>query len=354
MAHLFEPLTQRGVTLRNRIGVSPMCMYSAQDGFANDWHLVHLGARAAGGVGLVMVEATGVEARGRISPFDVGLWSDAHIEPLARVARFVASQGAVPAVQLAHAGRKAGTARPWDGGRPLSDEDGGWQPVGASPIPFSDAYRTPTELSREDIRTVQAAFVAAAVRAHEAGFGIIELHGAHGYLMHSFLSPISNQRTDDYGGGFENRTRFLLETVRLVRQRWPEEKPLWVRISSTDWLENGWTIEESIELARLLKPEGVDLIDCSSGGIAPGITIPAETGYQVPFAEQIRHATDIATAAVGLITDAAQADKVIRCDQADVILLGRQLLRDPHWALHAARILKQPAPVPPQYLRAFS
>lgn len=353
MAHLFEPLTLRGLTLRNRIGVSPMCQYSCQDGFATDWHLIHLGSRAVGGAGIVIAEATAVEARGQISPFDLGIWKDDHIDMLARIAHFVRDHGAAAGIQLAHAGRKAGTAQPWHGGKPLSDADGGWEPVGPSPIAFSDAYRAPHELSVAEIGDIVAAFRDGAVRALEAGFQVAELHGAHGYLMHSFLSPLSNRRTDQYGGSFENRIRFALEVTRAVREVWPEDLPLFVRISCSDWVDGGWTIEDSIALTRLLKQEGVDLVDCSSGGNAAQAKIPVGAGYQVPFAESIRRATDVPTAAVGLITEPTHADAIIRNEQADLVLLARELLRDPYWPLHAAKALRQEPPTPPQYQRAF-
>lgn len=353
MSHLFEPLTIRGVTLRNRVGVSPMCQYSSEDGFANDWHLVHLGARAAGGAALVIAEASAVEARGRISPNDLGIWKDDHIEMLARITRFIREQGAIPGIQIAHAGRKAGTARPWEGGKPLTDEQGGWDVVAPSAIPFGEGYRTPHELSREEIAQIVNLFGEAAGRSALAGFRWIEIHAAHGYLLHSFLSPLSNQRTDEYGGSFENRIRIVIEVVRAVRRVWSDEKPLGVRFSATDWVEGGWTVEDSVELARRLKGEGVDLIDCSSGGIAPGIKIPTGAGYQVPLAERVRHGAEIATAAVGLITDATHADEIVRNGRADMVFLARELLRDPHWVLRAAHKLHQPAPVPSQYHRAY-
>lgn len=354
MAHLFEPYTMRGIALRNRIGMAPMCQYSYTDGFSNDWQLAHLGARAAGGLGLIIAEATAVEARGRITPHDVGIWSDAHIEPLARVASFIKKQGTTPGIQIAHAGRKASTQRPWDGGRPILPEAGqdGWRVVGASPLPFADGYPTPHELDRAEIHEVQAAFAAAAGRALTAGFEWLEIHAAHGYLIHSFYSPLSNHRTDEYGGSFDNRTRFLIETTRAVRRAWPERLPLAVRLSCTDWVEGGCTVQESVELAGLLKAEGVDLVDCSSGGNVPSAPVPLGPGYQVPLSEAVRKA-GIATAAVGLITAPAQADEIIRNGRADLVLLGRELLRDPSWPIHAAVALKQPAPVPPQYLRAY-
>ncbi len=355
LAYLFDPLTLRGVTLRNRIGVSPMCQYSCVDGFATDWHLVHLGSRAVGGAGLIIAEATAVEARGRISPNDLGIWHDDHIEPLAKITRFIKEHGGTPAIQLAHAGRKAGTARPWAGGRPLSDEQGGWDVVAPSAIPFYDGFRVPTALSVEEIAAIQEKFKAAALRALEAGFEMIEIHGAHGYLLHSFYSPLSNQREDHYGGNFENRTRFLLETTNAVRSVWPDDKPLAVRLSCSDWTEGGWTGEDSVELAQSLKNEGVDLVDCSSGGAVANVKIPVEPGYQVPFAEMIRQGASIPTAAVGLITQATQADAIIREGKADIVLLGRESLRDPYWPIHAAHALDQQAQaaLPSQYARAF-
>lgn len=353
MTHLFTPLTLRGVTLRNRVGVAPMCQYSAQDGFANDWHLAHLGSYAAGGAGLIISEATAVEARGRISPNDLGLWEDAQIEPLARITAFLRSQGATPGIQLAHAGRKAGTARPWDGGRPLSDEQGGWPVVSASAIPFADGYRTPHALSVEEIGQLVAAFRAAAARSLAAGFQVIEIHAAHGYLLHNFLSPISNQRSDAYGGSLENRGRIVVEVARAIRQVWPEELPLLARFSGTDWVEGGWNVEETAVLARRLSDEGVDLIDVSSGGNVARASIPVGPGYQVPLAAQVRRESGLPTAAVGLITAPEQADAIVREGQADMVLLARELLRDPHWPLRAAVALGQPVPVPPQYERAY-
>ena len=354
MAHLFEPLSIRGVTLRNRIGVSPMCMYSAQDGFANDWHFSHLGARAVGGAGLIIAEATAVEPRGRITPHDLGLWSDAHIEPLARITRFLKAHGAVAGIQIAHAGRKASTTRPWDGGRPIDPErPDGWRIIGPSPIPFADGYQAPHELSTAEIAEIVQNFRAAAARALDAGFEWLEIHGAHGYLVHSFYSPVSNQRTDEYGGSFENRIRFLLEIIRSVHEVWPRNLPLTVRLSCTDWIEGGWTVEDSIALALRLKDEGVDLIDCSSAGIAPQQAVPVGAGYQVPLSEAVRRGAQIPTASVGLITAPVQADEIIRNGRADVVLVGRELLRNPYWPLHAAMILKQQVDVPSQYLRAF-
>ncbi|HEY9076599.1 MAG TPA: NADH:flavin oxidoreductase/NADH oxidase [Anaerolineaceae bacterium] len=354
MPHLFEPLTIKDVTLRNRIGLPPMCQYSYLDGFSNDWQLVHLGARAVGGAGLIIAEATAVEPRGRISPFDVGIWKDEQIEPLQRVTRFIRSQGAVAGIQIAHAGRKACTRRPWEGGTPIEDGDPlFWQAVGASPLAFGEGYQTPHELTKPEIQQVQMAFKDAARRALLAGFNWLEIHAAHGYLIHSFYSPLSNKRSDEYGGSFENRIRFLIETVRGVRDVWPENLPLTIRISGTDWLEGGWTVEESVELALRLKAEGVDLIDCSSGGNAASARVPLGAGYQVPIAEAVRRGAGILTAAVGLITAPAHADEIIRNGRADLVLLGREMLRDPYWAVHAAHALKQPGPVPPQYARGF-
>lgn len=333
-----------------------MCMYSSDDGMMNDWHLVHLGARASGGAGLVIAEATAVSPEGRITPGDAGIWDDRHVEPIARITRFIKSQGAVPGIQLAHAGRKAGAARPWEGGAHLSDVAGGWTPVGPSAIAFGgELNKTPHELSLDEIAALQNTFVAAAKRARAAGVEWLELHGAHGYLGHEFLSPISNQRTDRYGGSFENRIRFLIELVQAVRAAWPENLPLAVRLSCTDWIEGGWTIEESIELARRLKIEGVDLVDCSSGGSAAVAKVPVGAGYQVPFAERIRREAGIATAAVGMIIDPMQADQIVRTGQADLVLLAREFLRDPNWPLRAARALQvKPLPAPPlQYARAW-
>ena len=355
MPHLFAPLKLRSITLHNRIGVSPMCQYSAEDGFANDWHLVHLGARAAGGAGLIIMEATAVEARGRISPNDLGLWTDAHIEPLVRITKFIRQYGAVPGIQIAHAGRKAGTARPWEGGNPLSDDAGGWEIVAPSPVPFAEGYRVPNELQLAEIQKIQTAFVKAAVRAECAGYDLLEIHGAHGYLIHSFHSPLSNHRTDSYGGSFENRVRFTLETTELVREVWPERKPLAVRLSCTDWVDGGWNVEEAVELSKRLGALGVDLIDCSSGGGSPTAKPPVGAGYQVPLSEAVRRDADMPTAAVGMITQPMQADEIIRNGRADVVLLGREMLRDPYWALHAAKDLQHlddSAP-PMQYLRAF-
>ena len=353
MAALFAPFTQRGVTLRNRIVVSPMCQYSCQDGFATDWHLVHLGARAVGGAGVVVAEATAVEAGGRISPHDLGLWQDAHVEPLARVAKFIRDQGAVPAIQLAHAGRKASTARPWQGGRPVPPAYGGWPVVAPSAVAFAEDHPMPRELDADGIAGIVQAFSAAAQRARAAGFELVELHAAHGYLLHQFLSPLSNHRTDRYGGPFENRIRLLTEVVDGVRAVWPESRPLWLRVSATDWAEtDGWDLPQTVALARALKPRGVDLFDCSSGGTLPRAKIPGGPGFQVPFAEAVRREAGLATGAVGLITQPEQAEHIVAEGRADVILLARQFLRDPYWPLHAARVLGATAAWPVQYLRA--
>lgn len=355
MAHLFEPLSLRGVTLRNRIGVSPMCQYSSEDGMPTDWHLVHLGSRAVGGAGLVTMEATAVEATARISPQDMGIWSDRHIEPMARIAKFISAQGAVAGIQLAHAGRKASKSRPWDGDRPLMNEEGGWPVVGPSAVPFAEGWRVPHELTGLEIASIRESFRKAAIRARTAGFGWLEIHAAHGYLLHSFYSPLSNHRSDEYGGRLENRIRFLLETVRAVRAEWPEKQPLAVRLSCTDWVEGGWALSDSVQLAKTLKGEGVDLIDCSSGGGSPLAKIPAGAGYQVPLAEGVRRGAEIPTAAVGMITEAMQADDIVRNGRADLVFLGRELLRDPYWPFRAAKALsfRGQMPAPSQYLRAL-
>ena len=351
---LFSPLTLRSVTLRNRIVVSPMCEYSSVDGFANDWHVVHLGTRAVGGAGAVLTEAAAVTADGRISPVDLGIYRDEHVEPLARIFRFIEERGAVPGMQLAHAGRKASTAEPWTGGGPVAPENGGWRPIWApSAIAFRDGWQTPQALTAAGIQEVASAFAAAARRVLDAGGKIAEIHAAHGYLLHSFLSPLSNQRNDEYGGTFENRTRIVIDVVRAVRAVWPDRLPLFVRISATDWTDGGWTLEDSVALAARLRAEGVDLIDCSSGGNVPHAAIPLAPGYQVPFAERIRHDAAIMTGAVGLITDPDQAETILQQAQADLIVMARQLLRDPYWPLHAARALGDVPDVPVQYLRAF-
>jgi 2,4-dienoyl-CoA reductase-like NADH-dependent reductase (Old Yellow Enzyme family) len=354
MPHLFEPLTLRGITLRNRIGVSPMCQYSYQDGFSNDWQVIHLGARAAGGAGLIIAEATAVEARGRITPNDVGIWSDERVEPLKRVTKVIRENGAVAGIQIAHAGRKASTRIPWEGGTPIQpDEAGYWPVVGASSIPFDEKHQTPHELTIAEIQEIISDFKAAAVRALAAGFELLEVHAAHGYLLHSFYSPLSNHRTDRYGGSFENRIRLTMEVVQAVRSVWPERLPVIVRISGTDWTDGGWTVDESVDLAKRLKSEGVDLIDCSSGGNVAHARLPLGPGYQVPISESVKSGAEIATAAVGLITAPELADELVRNGRADMVLLGRGMLYDPYWALHAAQSLKQVGPLPVQYLRAF-
>jgi 2,4-dienoyl-CoA reductase-like NADH-dependent reductase (Old Yellow Enzyme family) len=353
-SHLFSPLSIRSVTLRNSIGVSPMCQYSATDGLANDWHYVHLGSRAVGGAGLVMVEATAVAPEGRITPGCMGLWSDKHIEPLARIAKFVKEQGAVPGIQIAHAGRKASADLPWRGGAHFSLAQGGWETLAPSAIAFGDNLpNVPRAMTEADIARVQNDFVATAKRALAAGFQWLELHAAHGYLFNEFLSPLANHRTDKYGGSFENRTRLLLDTAHAVRKVWPDNLPLAVRISAIDWMPEGWQIEDSIALAKLLKVEGVDLVDCSSGGIVPNAKIEVKPGYQVPFAEKVRHGAQIKTAAVGFITEPKQADDIIRSGKADLVLLARQMLVDPYWPAHAAKALGQKITPPNQYLRAW-
>lgn len=353
MAHLFEPLRLRGVELPHRILVSPMCQYSCTDGLANEWHLVHLGTRAVGRAAAVLTEANAVTPDGRISPDDLGIWSDAHVEPLRRVFSFVEKQGSVPGTQLAHAGRKGSTSAPFKGGKPISPQEGGWSPIPApSPLPFADGYQTPQEMSREQIAAVVQAFADAARRADAAGAKIVELHSAHGYLLHSFLSPLSNQRRDEYGGTLQNRMRMVVEVVDAVRRVWPEKYPLFLRISVSDWTEGGWTPEDSIALAQTLRDHGVDLFDCSSGGNVAGARIPLGPGYQVAFAQRVRQEAGVLTGAVGMITDPAQADQIIRAGQADVVFLARQFLRDPYWPLTAARALGQDIQWPPQYDRA--
>jgi 2,4-dienoyl-CoA reductase-like NADH-dependent reductase (Old Yellow Enzyme family) len=349
---LFDPLTLREVSLRNRIVVSPMCQYSSEDGFANDWHLVHHGALARGGAALVFTEAIAVTPEARISPEDLGIWKDEHLEMLSRIAGFVRAQGAVPGVQLAHAGRKASTFRPWSGHGKVGPDQGGWTPVAPSAVPFAADYPQPAALDEAGIQGVLAAFAAAAGRALRAGFGVVELHAAHGYLLHEFLSPLSNQRTDGYGGAFDGRVRLVREACRAVRSRWPEKLPLFVRISSTDWTPGGWTIEDSVALARLLKQDGADLIDCSSGGNVATAKIPVGPGYQTAFAERIRREAGVPTGALGMITSPQQAEHILRSGQADVVVMARELLRDPHWPLRAAHELGVKVKWPVQYERA--
>jgi 2,4-dienoyl-CoA reductase-like NADH-dependent reductase (Old Yellow Enzyme family) len=354
MAHLFEAFTIRDITFRNRIAVSPMCQYSSTNGYANEWHKVHLASRAVGGSGLVLTEAAAVEARGRISPQDLGIWLDEHVENLAQIVQLIHNFGAVAGIQLAHAGRKASTAKPSKGGKYLDENQEGWRPlVSSSAIAFSKDSPIPEALTIEGIQQVTDAFVQAAKRSLTAGFKVIEIHAAHGYLLHQFLSPLTNHRPDDYGGSFENRTRLLREVVEGVREVWPQTHPLFVRISATDWVDKGWDIEQSVALSDKLKSLGVDLIDCSSGGIIPGINIPLKPGYQTQFAERIRREANIDTGAVGLITSGEQADKIIRTGSADIVLLGRELLRNPYWPHLAAKQLGHEKLWPVQYDRAW-
>jgi 2,4-dienoyl-CoA reductase-like NADH-dependent reductase (Old Yellow Enzyme family) len=354
---LFDPLQFRDVTFRNRIAVSPMCQYSSDDGFANDWHLVHLGSRAVGVAGAVIMEATAVDPRGRISPQDQGIWKDEHIAFLARIATFLKAEGAVAGIQLAHAGRKASTRSPVTqahGLRPtLQPAEGGWTPVAPSPIPFYADDAPPAQLTQSDIRCLVESFASAARRALHAGFNLVEIHAAHGYLIHEFLSPLSNRRTDEYGGSFDNRIRFVLEVVESVRAAWPAGLPLWLRISATDWAEGGWTLDDSVELAKRVRTRGVDLIDCSSGGLTLQQKIELGPGYQVPFAARIRRESAIATGAVGMITEPEQAEQILVEGQADLVLLAREFLRDPYFPLRAARQLGAKLPPPPQYARAW-
>lgn len=352
MPHLFEPLTLRSLTFKHRLFVSPMCQYSSVDGFANDWHFVHIGSRAVGGAALIIMEATAVSPEGRISPQDLGIWSDAHVGELARIVRFVHVQGTFAGIQLAHAGRKGSTARPWEGGKAVAAANGGWQPVGPTDEPFSDTYPSPRALAVPEIAAITGTFRDAARRALDAGYDVLEIHGAHGYLISEFLSPLVNTRTDAYGGTFDNRIRLCLEVVDAVRSVWPERLPISLRLSCTDWKEGGWDLDQSVELARRVKARGVDLVDCSSGAVVHDARIPVAPGYQVPFAERIRREASIATATVGLITEAAQADAIVREGKADCVLIARELLRDPYFPLHAARELGHQTPWPPQYLRA--
>ncbi|MER3429276.1 MAG: oxidoreductase [Pyrinomonas sp.] len=352
MSKLFSKFKLRNVEFRNRVFVSPMCQYSSRDGLANDWHLVHLGSRAVGGAGLVMVEATAVSPEGRISPGDTGIWTDDHAQAFRPITRFIRAHGAVPGIQLAHAGRKASTDLPWRGGQPLRDSEGGWQTIGPSPIPFAEGFPPPREMSERDIESVIEQFAAAARRSVEAGFDVIEIHMAHGYLLHEFLSPLSNRRDDLYGGDLEGRMRLPLEVARAVRAAVPTSLPVFVRISATDWVEGGWDLAQSVELARRLKEAGVDLIDCSSGGLVPTAQIPAGPGYQVPFAAAIRREVSIATGAVGMIRNSWQAEQIVANGEADAVFLARAMLRDPYWALHAARELGVDVEWPVQYARA--
>ncbi|MER6996079.1 NADH:flavin oxidoreductase/NADH oxidase [Streptomyces sp. NPDC000410] len=355
---LFEPYTLRSLTIPNRVWMAPMCQYSAEAfgpnaGVPHDWHFAHYAARAAGGTGLILAEATAVSPEGRISPYDLGIWNDTQVAAFRRIVRFLKDQGTVPGIQLAHAGRKASTDRPWKGGGPVGPDAHGWQPVAPSPVPFDDGHPVPDDLTTDQIADIVAKFAAAARRALDAGFEVAEVHGAHGYLIGEFLSPHSNHRTDEYGGSFENRTRFALEVVDAVRAVWPDELPLFFRISATDWLdENGWTADETVRFAALLKEHGVDLLDVSSGGNAPRVRIPTGPGYQVPFAARVRAATGLPVAAVGLITEPEQAQKIVANGEADAVLLGRELLRNPSWARSAARELGGEIRVPDQYHRS--
>lgn len=350
---LFTPIQFREIELKNRIVVSPMCEYSAKDGFPQPWHLVHLGSRAVGGAALVLTEATAVEPRGRISPSDTGLYSDEHVDAWKSITDFIRQQGAVPGVQLAHSGRKGSTVAPWIGEKLVAPSEGGWQTVSASALPFKDGYSVPHALSIPEIDGIVAAFRNAAQRALAAGFDVIEIHSAHGYLLHQFLSPLSNFREDEYGGSFENRLRFPLRVIEAVRDVWPQRLPLFCRISATDWIDGGWDVAQSIELAKRMKALGVDLIDCSSGGIVPGAKIPVAPGYQVQFADAIRKHAEIATGAVGMITEPQQADEVLEAGQADLVILARELLRDPYWPRRAAQTLNAKLKPPVQYERAW-
>jgi 2,4-dienoyl-CoA reductase-like NADH-dependent reductase (Old Yellow Enzyme family) len=352
MTTLFTPLSIRGVEFRNRVFVSPMCEYSAVDGLPNDWHLVHLGSRAVGGAGLVMVEATGVSAVGRISPDDTGMWSGAHADAFRRIVDFIRAQGAVAGVQLAHAGRKASVQAPWKGGKPLDQTNGAWTTLAPSAVPFAPGWPTPHALTATEMDQVVGQFRDAARRSLDAGFAVVEMHMAHGYLVHQFLSPLSNLRTDEYGGSLENRMRFPLRVAEAVREVWPPHLPLFARISATDWVDDGWDIEQSVQFSRQLRARGVDLIDCSSGGNVASASIPLAPGYQVPFAARIRKDAGVATGAVGLITEPAQANQIVESGKADAIFLARAMLRDPYWPLHAAKALGVDVPWPNQYLRA--
>jgi 2,4-dienoyl-CoA reductase-like NADH-dependent reductase (Old Yellow Enzyme family) len=352
MSNLFSPLTVKSLELRNRIVTSPMCQYSATDGFANDWHLVHLGSFAVGGSAIVFTEATAVSPEGRISPGDLGIWKDEHIEFLKRITTFVKSQGAISGMQLAHAGRKASTQAPWSGNGPIQPSEGGWQPLAPSAISFKDGDLVPAELTTEQIAIIVGQFQQAAKRALEAGFEIIEIHGAHGYLINEFLSPLSNHRTDQYGGSFENRTRFLLEIIESVKKVWPEHLPIFLRISATDWAEGGWNEKDSVQLANILKTKGIDLMDCSSAGNAAKVQIPVGPLYQLPFAEKIKKESGMLTGTVGMITTAEEAEGIISKGQADLVFLAREFLRDPHFPLRAAHELKAEIKWPKQYERA--
>ena len=352
MSKLFTPIQMRSLTLRNRIFVAPMCQYSCQDGLPDDWHLVHLGSRAVGGAALVMVEATAVSPEGRISPDDCGLWNDAQAEAFAPITHFITAQGAIPAIQLGHAGRKASVAPPWLGGETVDVSSGGWQPHAPSPVPFGSGSPEPRELNVSELELICTQFEESARRALQSGFRVVEVHMAHGYLLHQFLSPLSNRRDDNFGGSLENRMRFPMQVARRVREIWPQDLPVMVRISATDWVDGGWDLTQSLALCHHLKELGIDLIDCSSGGLTPDAVIPAGPGFQTPLAAEIRKEVGIATGAVGLITSPAQAEQIIVIGHADVVFLARELLRDPYWPMHAARELKADYAWPVQYERA--
>lgn len=352
MSKLFSPLRIKSIELKNRIVVSPMCQYSAVDGFANNWHLVHLGSRAVGGAALIFTEATAVSAEGRISNDDLGIYKEEHVGFLRTITTFLEENGAVPGIQIAHAGRKASTYPEWKGNGKIALADGGWVPIGPSDIAFADNYATPTAMSVADIERVKKDFVTGAARALRAGFKVLEIHGAHGYLVHEFLSPLSNKRTDQYGGSFDNRTRFLLELVEEIQTVWPENLPLFVRISATDWMEGGWNEHESLRLAKLLEAKGVDAVDVSTGGTSPDAKIPVGAAYQLPFASLIKHHTDLIVGTVGLITNAAQAETILVNGDADLIFMARELLRDPYFPLHAAKEVHEDIAWPNQYRRA--
>ncbi|MBE0605051.1 MAG: NADH:flavin oxidoreductase/NADH oxidase [Deltaproteobacteria bacterium] len=349
---LFSPLRLRELEFKNRIFVSPMCQYSAVDGMPTDWHLVHLGSRAVGGAALVMTEATAVSPEGRITPFDTGIWSREQAVEFRKIAGFLRQHGAVAGLQIAHAGRKASTDAPWRGGKPLDAGSGGWQPIAPSPVPFAEGYAVPREMTEADMERVRAAFAASARHGREAGFEVVEVHMAHGYLLHEFLSPLTNRRTDAFGGNLENRLRFPVSVARAVREEWPERLPVFVRVSTTDWVEGGWDLPQTVALARELKTLGIDMVDCSGGGTVPYALVPAGPGFQAPFAAAVRREVGIATGAVGLITEPAQAERIVSTGMADAILIGREFLRDPYWPLHAARSLGVDVPWPSQYERA--
>ncbi|MDR3609772.1 MAG: NADH:flavin oxidoreductase/NADH oxidase [Ignavibacteriaceae bacterium] len=352
MNKLFSPLRIRGIELKNRIAVSPMCQYSSSDGLPTEWHLVHLGSRAVGGAGLIIQEATAVSPEGRISPEDAGIWNDQQADAYKNITNFIISQNSIPGIQLAHAGRKGSTYSPWKGAGEVHKEEGGWQTISPSPVHFAENYPTPREMDKKDIQMVIGDFGRGAERAIIAGYKLIELHMAHGYLVHEFLSPLSNLRKDNYGGSLDNRCRFAVEIAKEVRETIPKDFPLFARISSSDWVEGGWGIEDSVELSKKLKEAGVDLIDCSSGGNAPKVLIPTGPGYQIPFSERIKKESGILTGGIGFITSPEQADHIIRTEQADIVLLAREILRNPYWPLHAANVLKADIEWPKQYERA--